>query len=116
MKIYSKCFAALAAGFLVAVLGISSAMAAGIASEGKSLGGLSDRQCLSKVDRVVAAEQRAADNLRRVVRGSFTRRMIFSDGSVDFACFPNQVVIIVYFSNAGNQTAEKDLRNFLRNF
>ena len=114
-RILSYCVA-LFVGVGMIVVGMSAALAAGIASEGKSLGGMSDRQCLVRVDGVIADERRAAPNLLAVVGGDFTRRVIYDDGTVDFACFPNQVVIIVFFSNAGNVQAEADLENFLRNF
>ena len=91
------------------------ASAEGVASEAKSLGGLSDRACLSRVDQVVDAERRASTFLR-VVSGQFTRIILFSDGSVSFACFPDQVVVVVYFSNAGNAQAERDLNAFLNQF
>ena len=93
----------------------SLAAAEGIASEGLSLGGASDRECLRRVDEIAALERSSSDYLR-VVKGKFTRSIVYSNGSVDFACFPNQVVIFVYFSDAGNARAEADLQNFLDAF
>ena len=91
------------------------ARAEGIASQGVSLGGASDRECLRRVDEVVADERGSPDYLR-VVKGRFTRSVVYTNGSVDFACFPDQVVIFVYFSDAGNAKAEADLENFLNAF
>lgn len=107
---------ALASICAIAMLAAGAAASAeGIASQGITTGGASDRSCLVRADQIIAQE-RGSPNFRRVVRGRLTRRAIYTDGSVDFACFPNQVVITVYFSNAGNARAEADLRNFLRAF
>jgi hypothetical protein len=105
---------------LLALLAMSSvsaspAMAEGLASEGKSLGGLSDKQCVKKVDRVIRRE-RSNPGFERVIKGKFSRIVVYDDGTVDFACFPDQVIIKVYFNNAGNRRAKADLKNFLRNF
>ena len=100
---------------MAVVLAAGSARAEGIASEGKWLGGLSDRQCVRKVDRVIRAE-RDSPNFLRVVRAPFTRRVFYTDGSVDFICFRDVVVVSVYFLDAGRRHAKRDLRNFLRAF
>ena len=71
---------------------------------------------VARVNGVIAQERSRAPHLLRVVANSFTKRMIYSDGSVTFACFPDQVVVIVYFTRGGNAQAEKDLRRFLRAF
>ncbi|MFY0614855.1 MAG: hypothetical protein JXQ99_25225 [Hyphomicrobiaceae bacterium] len=92
---------------------VGSAFAERIATQGRSLGGLSDRQCVRKVDRIIERE-RQSPNYVRTVRADFTRRVFYEDGSVDFACFPDQVVVIVYFVNAGERRAERDLRRFLK--
>jgi len=94
----------------------SPAIAGGLAADAKLLGGLTDRQCLQKVDRVIANEQRSSNNLIEIVRGSYSRKLIYDDGSVDFSCTPNLVNITVYFNNAGNNRARADLGNFLREF
>lgn len=112
----SKWIATLVAGFSIMAVAAGTAWAEGIASQGKSLGGISDRECVRKVDRVIASEHDNSDNLSRVVVAEFTRRVFYSDGTVDFACFPNLVVITVYFNNAGERRAEADLRNFLKAF
>lgn len=115
MRYIGSCLAAALVGVAVLASTVGSAWAEGIASEAKSLGGLSDRQCIRKVDRVIR-EERDSPTFRRVVRAPFTRRVFYSDGSVDFACFPDHVVVIVYFVNAGERQAKQDLENFLRAF
>ena len=104
------------AGIAMTAILATSSWAEGIASQAKSLRGLSDRQCVRKVDRVIDREHQNAPHLRRVVVAEFTRRVVYNDGTVDFACFPNLVVVTVYFSNAGERRAERDLRNFLKAF
>ena len=116
MTYVKSCFIASVVVIAAIVLSVGAAFAEGIASQGKSLGGLSDRQCVRKVDRVIAQERRNTPTYIRTVRAEFTRRVFYEDGSVDFACFPNQVIVIVYFTNAGERRAERDLRNFLRAF
>ena len=112
----SKHVTTMIASIAITAIVAGSAWAEGIASQAKTLGGLSDRQCVRKVDRVIDREHQNSPNLRRVVVAEFTRRVFYSDGSVDFSCLPNLVVVTVYFTNAGERQAERDLRKFLRAF
>lgn len=84
-----------------------------IASDRTSLGGLSDDQCVRKVDGIINREAAASSEYMYVVRGEYTRRIFYTDGSVDFACFMDEVVILVYFNNAGDQLAQEELDFFL---
>jgi hypothetical protein len=88
----------------------------GIASDSKALGGLSDDQCVKKVDEVIANKQKNATNFKRLVEGDFTRKMIFDGSNVDLACFDNLVVVVVYFNDAGKDNANQELQSFLKEF
>ncbi len=101
----------------IAMITVSAtpALAAGIASEGKSLGTQTDTQCMAKVNKILS-DEKGDSNFKSFVTGKLTLRMIYGDGTVDFACFPGQVVVTVYFRDQPNARAEKDVQNFLAAF
>ena len=88
----------------------------GLASNAKYLDSLSDVECLGVVDQIIEEEERGASAFERAVSGPFTRKAFYTDGSVDFVCLPNQVMIIVYFNNSGAAHAQQDLDDFLGRF
>jgi hypothetical protein len=99
----------------IAMITFAAAAEEGIASEGKSLASLTDDQCVAKAAKVLQEEKKAA-NFKRSIEGDYTVRMVYSDGTVDFACFPGQIVVTVYFSNSDNAHAKKDVNRFLASF